>query len=233
MFDPTHSVCGIRNFVEFLELCSGCKVIEYSLRPLTNPGDNYGSVFQAVEVKVVAKSDFEEAELLHLVAKTAVTNPYLVDIFQPALTFVKETHFYLDVIPAIEHFERISNVPECDRIDAFIRCFGSRISLNPGFVFLNAKCADADAVVLLENTKLLNYVNGDRQVGFNAEETLAILKTLAKFHALGIAIRRLQPTLFDARVSPSPYLEAANLILNDDDTQMVDLNTHCSEGILQ
>lgn len=36
--------------------------------------------------------------------------------------------------------------------------------------------ADADAVLLLENTKILNYVNVDRQIGFDSEVTRAILK---------------------------------------------------------
>lgn len=40
----------------------------------------------------------------------------------------------------------------------------------------DAKSADADAVLLLENTKFQHYVNGDRHVGFNADETLAVLK---------------------------------------------------------
>lgn len=69
--------------------------------------------------------------MLKLVTKSSVTNPYLIDIFQPALTFVKETHFYTDIIPAIQQFERDHNVPENEKIDAFFRCFGSRISLNP------------------------------------------------------------------------------------------------------
>lgn len=70
-------------------------------------------------------------EVLHLVSKCAVTNPYLIEIFQPAFTFIKETHFYSDIIPAIEMFEIMRNVPTGDRIDAFIQCTGSRISLNP------------------------------------------------------------------------------------------------------
>lgn len=78
------------------------------------------------------KIHFPQTETLLLVTKTAVSNPYLVDIFQPSLTFVKEAHFYSDIIPAIEVFENISNVMESERVDAFIRCFGSRISLDSG-----------------------------------------------------------------------------------------------------
>lgn len=114
--------------------------------------------------------------------------------------------------------------------------------------FSDATCADADAIILLENTTILNYINADRQIGFNVEQTLAILKvmaidiinfdylkccinlqSLAKFHALGIAMRHLQPALFD---SISTHLKAVNLILNDDDTQMLDVKEHILKDIL-
>lgn len=70
-------------------------------------------------------------------AKTAVTNPYLVEIFQPSITFVKENHFYSDIIPALEIFQQSANVPKHERIDAFIKCPGSRISLDPSRVFMD------------------------------------------------------------------------------------------------
>lgn len=40
---------------------------------------------------------------------------------------------------------------------------------------IDAEFADADAVLLLENTKVLNYVNEDRRNGFDTETTVAIL----------------------------------------------------------
>lgn len=67
-----------------------------------------------------------------MVAKTSVTDPNYIDVFQPALTFVKENRFYSDIVPALENLQKISNVPESERIDSFFRCFGSRISLKPG-----------------------------------------------------------------------------------------------------
>lgn len=78
---------------------------------------------------ITLKKHYLQSNTLHLVTKTAVTNAYLIDIFQPSLTFVKEVHFYSDIIPAIESFEEIADVPENERIDTFIQCFGSRISL--------------------------------------------------------------------------------------------------------
>lgn len=67
-----------------------------------------------------------------MVSKTAVMNPYLIEIFQPAITFVKEIRFYSDIIPAVQEFEILSNVPSEKRLDAFITHIGSRISLKSG-----------------------------------------------------------------------------------------------------
>lgn len=146
------SSCNIRNFTEFLENCLQRKVLGFTLKPLTKPGDNYGSTMQSVDVEVAGecesasdKVNIQKSEkfrlskldlftsqkkIVHLVAKSAVTNPYLIEIFQPSLTFVKENHFYSDIIPALEIFQQNSNVPHSQQIDAFIRCPGSRISLN-------------------------------------------------------------------------------------------------------
>lgn len=74
---------------------------------------------------------------MRFVSKTVVKNPYLIEIFQPELTFVKEAYFYSDIIPAIKIFERMCHVAKADRIDAFIRCPGSRISLNPSIPYLS------------------------------------------------------------------------------------------------
>lgn len=43
-------------------------------------------------------------------------------------------------------------------------------------IILDADIADADALLLLENIKVLNYVNGNRFVGFSTNETLEVMK---------------------------------------------------------
>lgn len=131
---------------------------------------------------------------MHLVVKTPVTSPYLAELFKPAISFVKEVRFYSDIIPAVKQFEQESNIPEDERLDAFIQCLGWRISLDPSKFHVNritkknqdsfkkkikisdAQSADADAVLLLDNIKLQNYANGDKFVGFDVEETMATLK---------------------------------------------------------
>lgn len=64
MSDRDHSVCAIRRFPEFLEKCLGQTVLDYTLKPLTKPGDNYGSILQAVEVKVAKNTNSNEVNLI-------------------------------------------------------------------------------------------------------------------------------------------------------------------------
>lgn len=73
---------------------------------------------------------FQKRKVHHLVTKSAISNPYLVALFQPSRTFVKEVQFYTSIIPAIERFEVDSNIEPGDRLDIFIKCFGSRVSLD-------------------------------------------------------------------------------------------------------
>lgn len=49
--------CEIKNLKDFLEECLGKSILEYALKPLTKPGDNYGSELQAIEVKLTDVRD--------------------------------------------------------------------------------------------------------------------------------------------------------------------------------
>lgn len=156
MSNKSRSSVTVRKFHGFLQNCLQRSILAYHLEPLTKPGDNYGSIVQSVIVKVAGKKDCDEvrwllfvrqnisgddeqanncyyfqSETLHLVSKAMITNPYLVEMFQPTITFIKEANFYSIIIPALDHFQQVSNVPETKRIDAFIRYVGSRFSLDP------------------------------------------------------------------------------------------------------
>lgn len=67
-----------------------------------------------------------QIKTLHLVYKTT---PLILNE-RSTSDFTKEIQFYSVIVPAIQHFEKIENVPKIERIDAFPRYFGSRLSLN-------------------------------------------------------------------------------------------------------
>ncbi|XP_055321212.1 uncharacterized protein LOC129577737 [Sitodiplosis mosellana] len=204
------SLNDIKHLKTFLEKCLNKKVLEYKLNSLTNPGDNFGSILRTIDLNVIENSNSNEKETMQLVVKTSVLDPYWAAVFKPELSFVKEVHFYANIIPAIQQFEQCTNVPEAERLNVFIQCLGSRISLNS-----NAKEADRDAVLLLENLKHDHFVNVNRYIRFDTQETIVVLKNLAKFHALCIAMRQVEPDLFKEKVNHN--LSAVGGLKDDDE----------------
>lgn len=63
MSEQSQALRDIRNFTEFLEKCLKRKVLEYTLQPLTKPGENYGSIMQWVKVKVAGVNSPSEVYL--------------------------------------------------------------------------------------------------------------------------------------------------------------------------
>lgn len=82
-----------------------------------------------------------EPDVLQLVAKSPVTNKYLMTIYLPAITCVKENAFYSDFIPAMKQLQKEANVPDSKQINGFIEYVGSRRSLvaGRGYSYLLAK----------------------------------------------------------------------------------------------
>lgn len=57
MSEKSTSFSGIKNFTEFLEVNLNRIVLDYELKPLTKPGDNYGAILWSVDVKVAENKD--------------------------------------------------------------------------------------------------------------------------------------------------------------------------------
>uniref|UniRef100_A0A1L8DNF4 Putative juvenile hormone-inducible protein n=1 Tax=Nyssomyia neivai TaxID=330878 RepID=A0A1L8DNF4_9DIPT len=172
---------------------NGKKVMECTTRYLTSVGDNYGSTMLALDVKLCSMAGQEE--YLQLVAKMCPTNQMLLEIFQVDITFTKEMAIYMMSVPAFLALQEDQKCPESEKLDVFIKCYGSRTSLAPCATFV-----DADAVLLLENIKIKGYSVGDRSKGFDMDHTELILRNIAKFHAAPIALRHKNPQLFEQNV---------------------------------
>lgn len=79
----------------------------------------------------------------------------------------------------------------------FQKFYGARISLNP-----DSDVVDANGVILTENLKISGYSNVDRHLGFNLDQSKAVLRDLATFHATPIAIKLKNKPLFDEKIRP-------------------------------
>ncbi|XP_073827322.1 uncharacterized protein [Musca autumnalis] len=175
---------------------NGGKLVSYTSRYLTKPGDNYGSVMLALTANIEKPSG--ETEDIPLIAKLPpITNDLFWQMFQPERTCLTENAVYKYLSSALRDIQLEAGIPETEIFDGFPKYYGSRISLNP-----DAEKVDRDALLLQENLQTSGFKAGNRQVFFNLEQTKFILLELAKFHALPIALRLKKPEFFDKYIRP-------------------------------
>lgn len=172
------------------------EILEQQTSLLTAPGEHYGSVMLALEVKI--KNSKGNEETLNLVAKLIPANEMLRLAFDIYVTFKKEVFAYIESIPALIELQREFHVPEEKIIDIFPKCYGARVSLDE-----NSNEVDEDGVLIFENLKLQGYKTEDRLVGFDLEGAKIVVRDLAKFHALPIALKLLKPKAFEEKILPS------------------------------
>ncbi|CAH1113499.1 unnamed protein product [Psylliodes chrysocephalus] len=181
-------------------------IIDMQVSNLTNPGDNWGSQIYKVDLKLKTKTT--ESEELYLVAKQIPNSEYYQQVFNVQVTFNQEKEFYKTVVPTLHDFQRKMGTKI---LDAFPKFYGARNSLNCE----NGK-VDKDGLIVVENLKIKGYKNLDRFVGFDLSTSRTILKTLAQFHAIPLAIKLKEPEVFEQKIKPHlscflPKLPKVNL----------------------
>ncbi|CAG9815488.1 unnamed protein product [Phaedon cochleariae] len=171
------------------------EIVYQETKSLTTPGEHYGSIMLAVDVKIKFSKDGSE-KVLNLVAKLQPANEMLRAAFDVQTTFKKEVLCYTVMIPALIAFQKEFKVPEERSIsNLFPKCYGARFSLDE-----NSNQVDDGAVIIFENLKQQGYYTGDRLVGLDFEAAQVILKDLATIHATSIALKKLRPEVFEEKL---------------------------------
>nr|CAD7446848.1 unnamed protein product [Timema bartmani] len=173
------------------KLGNNVSVEKFTTKPLTKPGENYGSNILAVDV-VTQPGNIP----LSLVAKLVPISIYLRELFDCQVTVRKELDLYLLVSPEYEKIQIEAKVPRNKMLDIFPVCYGGRATWDKDF----GQLADDGAVLLLENLKPLGYQMGDRITGFDIMHTRFVLSQLARFHATALAIKIKKPRVFKETV---------------------------------
>lgn len=190
--------CGyeIRQIEQVLQpyLKNNRKIIKCNLKCLTQPGENYGSLMLSVDLTV--KDEDGKENVINMVAKMCPPNDWIRKMFNTPVTFKKEEGIYKDVSLTLKSFADEYGLAHLT--DFIPRCYGSRLSLNP-----DAEEVDDDAVLLLENLKVEGYEVRDRLEGFDLQTSKAIIKTLATFHAVALALKLRKPQVFQEKVRPN------------------------------
>lgn len=176
-------------------------VLEEETSLLTAPGEHYGSVMLALNVKIMRKKSGLKQDL-HLVAKLIPANEMLRMAFDIPVTFKKEVFAYKHTIPELVALQKEHGVPEEKLIDKLLpKCFGARLSVDE-----NKNIVDEDAVLIFDNLKLQGFITEDRLKGFDLSATRVILRDLARYHAVPIALKLLKPQVFKEKVLPATVI---------------------------
>lgn len=191
MSDPTPTNIVNLELVFLPKLQSPTKqIIRTATKTLTAAGENYGSIMLSLDVTLKDTKTGEE-ETIHAAVKAVPKNELIRKLFQPEITFLKEIALYNTIIPTLQQFQRKHGIE--DVIDVTPTYYGGRIGLKPDEFDLNA-------VLILENLKTNGFINIDRTVGFDLETAKLILRDLAKFHAVPLAIKMEDPDLFKEKI---------------------------------
>lgn len=168
------------------------EITEQTVGSLVPPGENFGSVIYRVDFKV---RNGEKEETYYAVAKCTPPNPVAQKRFNIQVSTKAEIAWYTTVIPTIRDFQREHGVEQV--ADFFQNFFGARISLDR-----KSDVVDLDAVILTQNLQPLGYKNMDRHIGFDLKVSKAILRDLATFHAVPLAIKLENNELFNKNIRP-------------------------------
>lgn len=169
------------------------KILKQETKYLTLPGENYGSIMLSVIVDIEDANSIQNT--LHLVAKMIPINEMLKEIFQVQVTFIKELSVYTKIVPALFQLEEEYGIEGYRASSLFCKCYGGRSNLNE-----EIGTVDSDAMILFENLKTNGFENGDRLKGFDFESSKFVLRNLAKFHGVPIALKLIKPDKFKETV---------------------------------
>ncbi|KOC71093.1 hypothetical protein WH47_01736 [Habropoda laboriosa] len=165
-------------------------VKNFTTKSLLPPGENYGSTILSVHVELKHKNT-EKKEELHLIAKMCPPTEFQRRIFNSSRTFMKETFMYDSIMPTYNKLEIECGLKKNEIFEVLPKFYGSRLSLHPDGEF------DDNAVILMENLKIEGYYTGDRSIGYDLEHSEIAVKALARFHALGMAMKEKKPGIFE------------------------------------
>ncbi|XP_018562290.1 uncharacterized protein LOC108904287 isoform X1 [Anoplophora glabripennis] len=172
-------------------------IVDTKFSRLTAPGENYGSILLKVDITLENKKDNSREEL-HTVAKLIPEDEFFQKMFNVQVSCKVEISFYDTIVPTLQRFQKEKGVQQV--MDFFPKMYASRLNLN------GSDTVDQNAVLLLENLIEAGYKNVDRFESFDLPTVKVVLKDLAVFHAVPLALKLLEPETFQSKIRP--YLVA-------------------------
>ncbi|XP_053680446.1 uncharacterized protein LOC128731356 [Anopheles nili] len=146
--------------------------------PGSREGDNYMSVIKRVVAHCKAKSfdGRNHVFTISLIFKRQLTNPNRRRLFRCDAAFENEITAYASIVPVMQRISPYDlPYPKC----------------------LTAGSDDHGDRIVLEDLTTSGYGMVDRRVGLTYEQCCAVMKELAKLHAVSLALKRTDPAEFE------------------------------------
>ena len=103
-------------------------VESFMSKPLTLPGENYGSTTLDIEMTICHGKDETSSHNLSLVAKLVPPFEFLQKVFDSPITFCKEITCYTSLKLEYEKLQTEMCIPK-DKFDVFSKCYGARMTM--------------------------------------------------------------------------------------------------------
>ncbi|RZC37801.1 EcKinase and/or DUF1679 domain containing protein [Asbolus verrucosus] len=183
----------IKNLQELIKpvLDKNKKYVSTKIAKLTAAGDNYGSLMLSVDITI--ENEKAQTEHLTVVAKMLPQNEFIETLFNSQRTYRNEVGFYQIIAPCLRELQKEQGLSEF--FNSFPAFYNARMSLNPA-----STRVDEDAVLLIKNIKDEGFINIDRTVGFDLDQTKLILKKMVELHGTTIALKALKPDIFEKKL---------------------------------
>uniref|UniRef100_A0A182XWI6 CHK domain-containing protein n=1 Tax=Anopheles stephensi TaxID=30069 RepID=A0A182XWI6_ANOST len=145
--------------------------------PGSREGDNYMSIIKRVVAHCKAKSSDGRNHVftISLIFKRQITNPNRRMLFRCDAAFENEITAYASIIPVLQRISPYDlPYPKC----------------------VTAGSDDHGDRIVLEDLTTSGYAMEDRRIGLSFEHCMAVMKELAKLHAVSLALKHTQPREF-------------------------------------
>lgn len=188
------SLVPITKLQELLGLAKGTEIESYETENLTSAFENYGSLMLALKVTTIHRTT-KQKNVINLVCKLYPPSEHWREMFQIDRTFEKEMKLYTVVVPELLCLQQELNISEEYRLDIFVKCHGARLQTFDGDQVV-------EAAMVMDNIKLHGFKMLQRSEGFNKNHVQVLLKKIALFHAVPLALRLQKPKAFEEKVMP-------------------------------
>lgn len=141
--------------------------------------NQFFSVFFVSFIVMENRSNINIPHEIRLIAKIPPKSHYRRQVYNSARHFAREHYIYEYLFPAFEKFQRL-HLKEQYIFKHYPRCVA-------------ASSVYEDEYVLLNDLSLQGFQNSDRPTPLHFDKCVAVLKTIAKFHAISFAMKDQQP----------------------------------------